>query len=199
MKVFNKIQAEIDTYSERIENTLSLPEITIQHGLNSFRYQSSSFLEVIFDAIQITSETVFYDLGSGYGNIILFGALKYPEAQFKGIEILPERNQVCASIIQKEQIVNASAICGDILKADVSDGNIFYLYNPLFDFQYGELLNKLYQISLIKSIVVIAESRCIYFDQTDWLKQYHEIDIDIVRKIKFYRSKSLSYDLQEKK
>ncbi|CAM2791056.1 Histone methylation protein DOT1 [Flavobacterium succinicans] len=196
MRAFNQLQTEIDTYSESIENTLSLSAITIQHGLNSFRYGSSSFLDVIFDAIQVTSETVFYDLGSGYGNIILFGALKYPEAQFKGIEILPERNQVCASIIQKEQIANASVICGDILKADVSDGNIFYLYNPLFDFQYGELLNKLYQISLIKSIVVIAESRCVYFDQTDWLEEYHVIDIDIVRKIKYYRSKSLNHNLR---
>ena len=196
MRAFNQLQTEIDTYSESIENTLSLSEITIQHGLNSFRYGSSSFLDVIFDAIQVTSEMVFYDLGSGYGNIILFGALKYPEAQFKGIEILPERNQVCASIIQKEQIANASVICDDILKADVSDGNVFYLYNPLFDFQYGELLNKLYQISLIKSIVVIAESRCVYFDQTDWLEEYHVIDIDIVRKIKYYRSKSLNHNLR---
>jgi SAM-dependent methyltransferase len=196
MKVFNKIQAEIDTYSESIENSLSLSEITIQHGLNSFRYGSSSFLDELFDPIQITSETVFYDLGSGYGNVILFGALKYPEAHFKGIEILPERNQVCTAIIQEEQIANVSAICGDILKSDVSDGNIFYLYNPLFDFQYGELLNKLYHISLIKSIVVIAESRCIYFDQTDWLEQYHVKDIDIVRKIKYYRSKQLNHNLR---
>jgi len=189
MEDFAKIQAEIDQYAEDIESGLSLSEITIQHGLNSFRYGSSSFLFQLFDPIQITEETVFYDLGSGYGNIILYGALKYPEAQFKGIEILQERSDVCAALIEKEQIKNASAICGDILKADVSDGNIFYLYNPLFDFQYAELLKKLHQISLTKSIVVIAESRCSYFDEASWLEQYHEKDIDVVRKIKYYRTK----------
>ena len=190
MEDFAKIQAEIDQYAEDIESGLSLSEITIQHGLNSFRYGSSSFLFQLFDPIQITEETVFYDLGSGYGNIILYGALKYPEAQFKGIEILQERSDVCAALIEKEQIKNASAICGDILKADVSDGNIFYLYNPLFDFQYAELLKKLHQISLTKSIVVIAESRCSFFDEAIWLEQYHEKDIDVVRKIKYYRTKS---------
>ncbi|MBP4139320.1 class I SAM-dependent methyltransferase [Flavobacterium geliluteum] len=190
MDAFTKIQTAIDHYSEGIENELSLSEITIQHGLNSFRYGSSSFLFELFDPLEITKETVFYDLGSGYGNIILYGALKYPEAHFKGIEILQERNDVCATLIEKEQIKNASAICGDILKTDVSDGNVFYLYNPLFDFQYDELLNKLYQISLTKSIIVIAESRCIFFDQASWLEQYHEKDIDVVRKIKYYRAKA---------
>lgn len=189
MEAFTKIQTEIDQYAEDIENGLSLSEITIQHGLNSFRYGTSTFLLELFDPIQITSKTVFYDLGSGYGNIILYGAIKYPEAQFKGIEILQERHQVCAELIEKEQIPNAEAICGDILKTDVSDGDVFYLYNPLFDFQYEELLKKLHQISLTKSIVIIAESRCSFFDEAVWLEQYHHKDIDVVRKIKYYRSK----------
>ncbi|MDR7209098.1 hypothetical protein [Flavobacterium piscis] len=188
MELLKKIQSEIDKYSYNIEEALSLPEITIRHGLNSYRYGSSSFLADLFDPIEITNETVFYDLGSGYGNIILYGAVKYPDAQFKGIEILQERNEVCANLIEKEQIANVIAICGDILKADISDGNVFYLYNPLFDFQYAELLNKLYRISLNKPITVIAESRCTFFDEANWLEQYHFKDIDVVRKIKYYRS-----------
>jgi Histone methylation protein DOT1 len=188
MEHFKKIQSKIDQYSHHVEEALSLPEITIKYGLNSYRYGSSSFLSDLFDPIDITNETVFYDLGSGYGNIILYGAIKYPEAQFKGIEILEERNKVCISLIEKEGIANATAISGDILIADISDGNVFYLYNPLFDFQYEALLNKLYQISLKKNITVIAESRCIFFDEAGWLEQYDLKDIDVVRKIKYYRS-----------
>lgn len=189
MELLKKIQSEIDKYSDNIEDNLSLSEITIRNGLNSYRYGSSSFLSDLFDPVQITNETVFYDLGSGYGNIILYGAVKFPFACFKGIEILKERNEICVSIIEKEKLKNVVAICGDILKADISDGTIFYLYNPLFDFQYAEILNTLYQISLSKSIVVIAESRCLFFDEADWLEQYHFKDIDVVRKIKYYRSK----------
>lgn len=188
MELLKKIQSEIDQYSNNVEEALSLPEITIKYGLNSYRYGSSSFLSDLFDPIEITNETVFYDLGSGYGNIILYGAVKYPEAKFMGIEILEERNDVCVGLIEKEQIPNVTAICGDILKTDISDGNVFYLYNPLFDFQYAELLNKLYQISLSKPITVIAESRCTFFDEANWLEQYHLKDIDVVRKIKYYRS-----------
>lgn len=190
MELLKKIQSEIDQYSNTIEENLSLSEITIKYGLNSYRYGSSSFLSDLFDPIEITNETVFYDLGSGYGNIILYGAVKYPNAKFIGIEILKERHQVCADLIKKEHIPNAVAICDDILKTDVSDGTIFYLYNPLYDFQYAELLNKLHQISLHKPIIVIAESRCNFFDEADWLEQYHLKDIDVVRKIKYYRSKS---------
>lgn len=189
MEVFKKIQAEINQYSNNIEENLSLSDITIKYGLNSYRYGSSSFLADLFDPIQITNKTVFYDLGSGYGNIILYGAVKYPEAKFIGIEILEERNQVCVDLIEREQIKNASAINGDILKTDISDGTIFYLYNPLFNFQYEELITKLYHISLTKPITVIAESRCTFFDQASWLEQYHLKDIDVVRKIKYYRSK----------
>lgn len=189
MELLKKIQSEIDQYSNTIEENLSLSEITIKYGLNSYRYGSSSFLSDLFDPLSITNETVFYDLGSGYGNIILYGAVKFPEAQFKGIEILKERHEVCAGIIEKEQIENAIAICADILKTDISDGNIFYLYNPLFDFQYDELLKELRRISLSKPIIVIAESRCVFFDEAQWLEQYHLRDIDVIRKIKYYRSK----------
>lgn len=189
MELLKKIQSEIDKQSDTIEENLSLPDITIKYGLNSYRYGSSSFLADLFDPVEITNQTVFYDLGSGYGNIILYGAVKYPEAQFKGIEILKERHEVCADLIEKEQLKNAAAICGDILKTDISDGTIFYLYNPLFDFQYAELLDKLYQISLNKPIIVIAESRCVFFDQAGWLEQYYLKDIDVIRKIKYYRSR----------
>jgi len=192
MELLKKIQSEIDQYSNTIEDNLSLPDITIKYGLNSYRYGSSSFLDDLFDPIQITHETVFYDLGSGYGNIILYGAVKYPEAKFIGIEILEERNQVCMDLIEKEKIPNVTAITGDILKTNISDGTVFYLYNPLFNFQYKTLLDKLYQISLNKNIVVIAESRCNFFDEAHWLEQYHLKDIDVIRKIKYYRSKSIS-------
>ncbi|MCD0470956.1 tRNA (guanine-N(7)-)-methyltransferase [Flavobacterium sp. JAS] len=190
MEQLKNIQSEIDQHSHHIEEGLSLSEITIKYGLNSYRYGSSSFLGDLFDPIPITDKTVFYDLGSGYGNIILYGAVKYPDTQFIGIEILEERNKVCVDLIEKEGITNVRAISGDILKTDVSDGNVFYLYNPLYDFQYTALLDKLYQISLNKTIIVIAESRCIFFDEAQWLEQYHFKDIDVIRKIKYYRSKS---------
>lgn len=190
MELLKKIQSEIDRQSDTIEENLSLSEITIKYGLNSYRYGSSSFLSDLFDPLQITNKTVFYDLGSGYGNIILYGAVKYPETKFKGIEILKERHEVCSSLIEEEKLKNAEAICADIFKTDISDGTIFYIYNPLFDFQYAELLDKLYQVSLSRPIVVIAESRCIFFDQAEWLEQYHLKDIDIIRKIKYYRSKN---------
>ncbi|WP_202703324.1 hypothetical protein [Flavobacterium sp. UGB4466] len=188
MEQLRSIQSEIDQYSHHIEEGLSLSEITIKYGLNSYRYGSSSFLEALFDPLPMAPQTVFYDLGSGYGNIILYGAVKHPDVQFKGIEILEERNKVCVALIKKEGLTNVTAFSGDILKTDISDGNVFYLYNPLYDFQYAELLDKLYRISLHKNIIVIAESSCIFFDEADWLEQYHFKDIDVLRKIKYYRS-----------
>ncbi|GIQ58690.1 hypothetical protein Flavo103_18260 [Flavobacterium collinsii] len=189
MEQLKNIQSEIEQFSHHIEEGLSLSEITIKYGLNSYRYGSSSFLDDLFDPISITDKTVFYDLGSGYGNIILYGAIQYPNVQFKGIEILEERNKVCVDLIEKEGITNVTAICGDLLKADISDGNVFYLYNSLHDFQYAELLDKLYQVSLKKDIIVIAESHCSSFDEVDWLEQYYLKDIDVIRKIKYYCSK----------
>ena len=186
--MFEQIENLIDGYTAQTEATLNIAELTITHGLHSFRYGSSEFLSMIFSNLSLKKGDVFYDLGSGYGKVLLYGAVNFREVLFKGIEILPERNTVCQELIRKFNLTNVQASCEDMLTADITDGNIFYIYNSLYDFQYNELFNKLKAIAKTKPIKIIAESRCNVFDNQNWLTVCHTYDLDILRKIKFYAS-----------
>jgi hypothetical protein len=189
MKTFDDIAAYISRQSGEIEKTLDLTGMTLEHGLHSFRFGSSGFLDELFLHAGLEEGKVFYDLGSGYGNVLFYGALKCPGVRFKGIEILPERNAVCEELIHETGLTNVTAIRGDILQTDLSDGDVFYLYNPLFEFQYGELFVQLKKIAASRPVTIIAESRCDVFDNADWLEHYRTTDIDIMRRIKYYRSR----------
>jgi hypothetical protein len=186
--MFKDIENLIERYTAETEANLNIAELTIAHGLHSFRYGSSEFLSMIFSNSGLHNSSVFYDLGSGYGKVLLYGAVNFPNSTFKGIEILPERNKVCLEMIEKFRLTNVQVSCTDILTADLIDGDVFYIYNSLFDFQYGQLLDKLKAIANTKPIKIIAESRVAVFDNQDWLNVYHTHDLDILRKIKFYIS-----------
>lgn len=176
--------------SQLIEQSLDLSTITIRHGVHSFRYGTSSFLAPIFHFLNLSPTDVFYDLGSGYGVILRYAAQLYPDTQFFGIEILKERFDYCQELQQEEALPNLHFYNDDLLKFDFSDGTVFYIFNPLFSSMYEQLLNQLKQIALKKELIIVAESKCDCFDQTNWLHLYHSIQdsIDVRQKVCFYRS-----------
>lgn len=176
----------MDAKTEEAEAQFDISDRTITYGLHSFRYGTSEFLSTIFTHLDLKPGTTFYDLGSGYGKVIVYGALLFPEVQFKGIEILEERYKISDEAIQLSQLSNASVIHADLLLSDISDGDVFYIYNPLFEFQYPLLMDLLKKAAADKTIIVIAESRCDVFDAQEWLINYYEEDRDVLRKIRFY-------------
>lgn len=185
------ISTYIASQIESIEAKLDLADLTIEHGLQSFRFGTSTYLQGLFSTLQLKEGTTFYDLGSGYGNIILYGASLFPNVNFVGIEIVKERNDVCNALIEELNLKNIKTHCKDFFMVDFSDGDVFYLYNPLHELHYEPMLEKLKAIADTKQIIVIAESKCDVFDAASWLENYHTIDtdIDIRKKMKFYLSK----------
>lgn len=185
---------EINTYINQqiaaTEHQLSLIELTKKHGVKSFRFGTSTYLKELFAILQLKKGSTFYDLGSGYGNIILYGAAQFPEVHFVGIEIVTKRNDVCNALIKKLQLKNIETFCQDFFTVDFTNGDVFYLYNPLYESQYVLLLEKLEAVAKQKTIIVIAESKCDVFDAVSWLENYHTIatDIDARKKMKFYKS-----------
>lgn len=183
---------ELDKEKDRIlavEQSIDLGEISVRHGIHSFRYGTSEFLEEMFNRVQPTQQDVFYDLGSGYGIVLFYGAKNYPETTFKGIEILKERFEMSVKLLESRGLKNVELFNEDMFNCDFSDGTIFYIYNPLFKDMYPKLLERLFAISQKHTITIIAESRCNEFDEVAWLTRYDEVFIDVVRRIRFYTSK----------
>lgn len=190
MNTFHQIANFISDKTTEIEAGFDLGDLTVKYGVHSFRYGSSDYLEELFDSLDLTAQTVFYDLGSGYGKVILYGACQYPKVQFKGIEIIEERNKVCNELIDQLNLTNIQTYCTDLFEMDCSDGDIFYIFNPLHESLYERLIQKLAVIAKNKNITVIAESKCDVFDRVSWLSNYKTLDtnIDVRKKVKFYRS-----------
>lgn len=178
----------ISQYSEVIEERLCFSDIAKKHGLHAFNYQTSSFADSLFNQVMLTDGATFYDLGSGYGNVLITGALKFPRARFKGIEIVFERHAVCREMIHTLRLKNVEAIGGDFLKIPIEDGDIFYLNNMMYEFQCIQLLKKLEEVAKSRMITVVVEYQYEAFDRTSWLYQYFAQEIDWIRKIKFYHS-----------
>lgn len=174
--------------TQTIEASLDLSEITIKHGVHSFRYGTSTFLNEIFDFLQLKSSDILYDLGSGYGIILHYAAKRFPSTKMVGIEILAERYQYGEEIKENEKLDNITFYNGDMFEYDFSEGTVFYIFNPLYSSMYDRLIEKLKLIALKKQIIIIAESKCDCFDNTSWLTQYHSIEEDVIRKVHFYRS-----------
>ncbi len=92
---------------------------------------------------------VFYDLGSGYGRVIFYGASVFPETKFKGIEIVSQRVEQTNAIAKMHSFNNVSFIANDVLNTDFSDGTCFFLFNP-----FPEILD-----TVLKRLEVIGSKK----------------------------------------
>lgn len=100
-------------------------------------------LRLIFQSLQLKSEDVFYDLGTGYGRVCTYGGVLYP---------------------------NVRSVAGDVLKENFEDGTVFYMLNP-FPTIMTEFLPKLRRIALKKQIRIIAgHDTATELKQVDWLQ-----------------------------
>lgn len=191
MKDFSEIANSLEEGVLKAEGKFDLADLTITYGLHSFRYGSSNYMSELFNELNLNdSGKVFYDLGSGYGKVILYGAYYYPQAIFKGIEIIEERNAICNQFIRQLELTNIAVYSEDLNTFDFSDGDVFYLNNPLFETRYNPLVEKLRKIAEQKEITIVAEHRCHIFDDCDWLDNYKKLadNIDIRKKMRFYKS-----------
>lgn len=150
----------------RITNSFGREYLSIdtnrpEQGISmDYIYEGTAYRVIrdIMHEIRPTTDDTVYDIGSGYGRFSLYGALT-TDATFKGIELVTARHKKAQSIKNKFGISNVKFINQDVLDADMSDGTIFYMFNPFFpfnnDIQYA-VENKLRQIADKKPITVVT-------------------------------------------
>lgn len=97
-----------------------------------YMYQASDVYSIrsVFSNIRFRSGVSFYDLGSGYGHVVFYGAIVRPDVSFKGIELMPCRIVECQRIQTKLGIMNASFEAADVVAADMSQADVLFLFNP---------------------------------------------------------------------
>lgn len=108
-----------------------------------------------------TNHKIFYDLGSGKGNVVLYAVKNFPKLKkCKGIEFHDERHQEAKQLLNKnpKYLDKIEFIHGDILKESLKDGDIFYISNLCFNEKTNKsLYNKLNKDLKNNSIVFCSK------------------------------------------
>lgn len=114
-----------------------------------------TYIRSVFQNISFKKDDVFYDLGSGYGRVLVYGGIVNPETKFRGIEIVPLRVEENDRLLRQLKLSNVDVLAQDILKSDFSDGTVFYVFNP-FPSIFPQVLEKIKKMALKKKITIIA-------------------------------------------
>jgi hypothetical protein len=132
------------------------------------------YLSAIVRELAPTPEDVFYDLGSGYGRpTLVMGMLS--GARARGIEMVAER--VARANAAKEWLglgsVDYRLGFVDDPAIDMSDGTIFFLFNPFREATLFAVIDRLLAIAAEKGargerIRIVSYGDCTSFFETAW-------------------------------
>lgn len=88
--------------------------------------------EKIAKEANIKHQDVVYELGSGRGRVAFFIAT-YLDCKTVGIEEIPQFVLKANQVVKKQEIPNLTFKCENFLEADLTPGNVFYLYGSCLD------------------------------------------------------------------
>jgi SAM-dependent methyltransferase len=137
-------------------------------------YYQQTPARIIFELVekaQLTEEDVFYDLGSGLGQVpILVNLLSGAAA--KGIEFEPAYGNYASLCAADLNLSRVTFIQADAQAADYSDGTIFFMYTPFEGSMLQEVLAKLRGEAQRRRIRLFTYGPCtLQVTRQSWLKR----------------------------
>jgi hypothetical protein len=181
-KIWQQTHAALD--DRMVDRMLGLRETATEHridevklmlrfGNERFTYGGTSYTMArqLIRTLSPRNYDVFYDLGAGYGRILLYGALT-SSAMFRGIEIVPQRVNEVTRAQKRLQLPNIEIRQGNVEEIDFSDGTIFFLYDPFFRDVLRGVGARLREIARRRMIRIasLAGSNDYFLAQT-WLRE----------------------------
>lgn len=94
------------------------------------------------DEARLTEKDVFYDLGSGLGQVAMLIRM-LTGARAKGIEFDPAYCEYARARASDLDLSGVEFVCADAREADYSDGTAFFLYTPFEGAMLEAVLDKL--------------------------------------------------------
>lgn len=123
----------------RIDEMLDIPKLNRGREYTSSEnndqeqlvYEGTEYdvIREVLTQLNPKANDIVYDLGSGYGRFVLYGAITFP-AKFIGIEMVARRNRIAENTKKGLNIPNAEFITGHVMNYDFSEGTLFFLFNP---------------------------------------------------------------------
>jgi hypothetical protein len=159
-----------DAFINGLLLTHPLPTETRDREEEMVFYQQTPARIILELAEHTSRDDVFYDLGSGLGQVSILVHL-VSDATTRGVEFEPAycdyaRASVAALDLSFVQFINT-----DARTADYSDGTIFFLYTPFTGKMLDDVLKRLYEISRSRTIRLFTYGPCTpQVSQQEWLR-----------------------------
>ena len=111
------------------------------------------------EKVQLNKADVFYDLGSGLGQVVMLVNLLTGTIA-KGVEFEPMFCDYAKHCAQELNLFDARFINDDARQADYSNGTVFFMFTPFTGTIMQDVLERLKQESLTREIKVITYGPC---------------------------------------
>lgn len=136
----------------------------------------------LLNKIDLGPGDVFYDLGAGYGRVVLYTAMTSGVGRAVGIELVSERAAACNRVKDDLGLRNVEFRSGNVREQDLSDGTVFFLFNPFSRPTLEAVGEKLREVAAARKITIVSWGRSNgYFSaQEAWLKEVRHVGKMIV-------------------
>jgi len=164
---------------------------------DNFVYGTIGYLNVrrVLRVVKPGPEDVFYDIGCGMGRI-LCAAARRPLRQCVGVELLEPlchiARQNAASLRGRKAPIQI--VCGDATSVDLSDGTIYFMFNPFGPETLRDTLENI-RGSLSRKprgirIVYYNSQYQSVFEALEWLMKVQEFDSFGGHRVTFWENRS---------
>lgn len=157
---------------DKIERNVDMRGLEEKYGHEQYPYQGTPYemIRGFLKELNLSGDDVLYDLGCGYGRIPLYGAMTTP-AQYRGIEIVPERVVEADAVKDKFKLDNVEFRQGNVLEQNYGDGSVFFFFNPFTRKTLEKVGEQLEELSKTKKIRVVSLGPSTsYFQSQNWLR-----------------------------
>jgi hypothetical protein len=164
-----------DLLDEIVGGVLKLSEpgdVSPLHSPEMAPYQPTPARHVLdlITAINLSSDDVLVDLGSGLGHVSLLVSI-LTESRTVGVEFQPAYVACAQESARKLKLSRVEFIAGDAREADLSTGTVFYLFSPFRGSILGDMLQRLLRESNERRIRICSLGPCTrVLQEQQWLK-----------------------------
>jgi SAM-dependent methyltransferase len=162
----------LDIVANRLFGCGGMPEprLALAEGMVEFYKTPARVVTALVKRVEWRAEDVFFDLGSGLGQVVLMVHL-LAGVRAVGVEIEPAFCEYARRSAARLGLAGVEFVEGDLREADLSAGTVFFLYTPMRGARFGELLARLEDIARLRKILVIGWGPCVEeLSRVEWLK-----------------------------
>lgn len=167
--------AEVDALLgiRRQERRLDPVQLADDLGVEQFSYDDTPY-DVVREALHRLAPRrgdVFYDLGCGYGRVVLWGSI-VSAARFHGVELVPQRIAVADRVRRRLALRNLVLHQANVRSVAFDDGTLFFLFDPFFNATLDHVSRRLARIAGKHSIRIASYwGTGRFFARRRWLRE----------------------------